>query len=422
MLSRARCTVNDLPNEVLSAIFILTLHAWLPRRDICRLELTCRRWYEVVETTPVIWANITILEGMNYVEQALRKSKNAPIDIKFVPRGPSLDFADFSSRIDPHISRWRSLTATLRELDLGALETTPAPQLESLKVTFNGELIFPRPRYITMFGAGWFSEKLRNVEIDRFPLDIDGTSLRNLSSLKLNNVDVHSSSMIMFILGASPQLVCLSLHGLPIHSPDEVTYAPINLLVLERVSIQQIGIPATSLILSTIRAPNCIHLTIHCTLTHLPSHESELKSLLTPELSHLHPVIRKMARGDDSVKVRETSNGMNEVAIGAFTFGMFTLGVSALSELVDWTLRVLDGPGGGEGGVLRHPRPVTFESEEGYYPPCYFESEFSSKITELNLVGPRRTSRRMDAEHRPNDGGGGALALRQSGDHAHQSW
>ncbi|KAG8981465.1 hypothetical protein FRB90_007237, partial [Tulasnella sp. 427] len=287
--------INDLPEEILIAILSRTVESWDPTGDIRLLELTCQRWYSLVEATPDFWTNVTSREGMNYVDRALVKSKNAPIDILF---GSSHDLSQFFARIDPHILRWRSLKLYLERppSNLGALERTPAPQLEVLHLYI--PMGHKTGRKWNIFGGGECFNQLCDVVIKSFPVEFDQLRLRNLTSLRLHALTDISLPKLMSILKESPFLESLVIMELYNVTPGDKTWPQFQLRFLTRVSIAKVDPSATSMLLSRIRAPACKTFIITCSL----DNSSPLGLLLAQDLSHWHPVVREIVSQEQVFK------------------------------------------------------------------------------------------------------------------------
>ncbi|KIO21026.1 hypothetical protein M407DRAFT_10603 [Tulasnella calospora MUT 4182] len=312
-----RVCINDLPGELLGTILTLSIGDQRPRRDISCLELTCRQWQELVEGTPSCWTNITAVEVMDFVRQALFKSRDASIDLLYDSWNSDGDFSEFIAAVDPHIQRWRSLAifVEVSPPDLGRLETTIAPRLEKLHLCQTSKLPwFGNP--IVLFGGEGLPSKVSDVTFEGFSVMIHPPNLPNLVSLTLKDVESVQLCNIMEILRTSPHLEYVELDNIPNPSlletcnPESST----QLDAVKAIALSGLGPSATSFLLSAIRVPKCCSLRINCDL----GSGSPVQMLLTPDLTHLHCAIQNMARLANSIEIDRYHSRRHVFTVGDF--------------------------------------------------------------------------------------------------------
>ncbi|KAG8942458.1 hypothetical protein FRC04_003626 [Tulasnella sp. 424] len=328
--------INDLPDEILAAILSLTIGDWSPRYDICLVELTCRRWRALAECTPTFWTNVTASEGIDYVRQALIKSKDVSIDLLYDSWRSNVEFSQFMMEVDPHIQRWRSLTVyeAVAPSDLGRLRTTVAPRLETLHLCQTCNIPFFGDQLI-LFG-GDASPTLRDVWIEGFPIQVNPSILQNLTSLTLKDIENVTLSSIMTILGASPCLKSLELANISPLGPPQTNHDPIQLNELQGIALHHLDPSATSFFLYAIRAPGCSSLIVNYAL----DVGSSIQTFLTPNLSHLHSAMQHMAKLAKYIEILRHNPEHHVIAVGDFRLGLETQ-ENQLKEAFLWLIHAL---------------------------------------------------------------------------------
>ncbi|KAJ8483432.1 hypothetical protein ONZ45_g14611 [Pleurotus djamor] len=79
------CAIHNLPSEILSHIFVafkkLTLPDYKPGTWL-NISAICRRWRNILLSTPQFWASISILDSPN-VDEMVERSKQVPLQLDF---------------------------------------------------------------------------------------------------------------------------------------------------------------------------------------------------------------------------------------------------------------------------------------------------------------------------------------------------
>ncbi|KAG8974741.1 hypothetical protein FRC05_006901 [Tulasnella sp. 425] len=286
--------IDGLPMELLCNILWLAISPSNTRRDLCRLSLVCRLWWEWIESSALFWTYISAEDGLTYVRRALEKSKDAPIDLHYPRHGsPDMTLEAFLVEATPHIARWRSLLAVMDQLSPVSLESTfavltatPAPSLKSLDLRLGPRNRWTSQDIIILFGGAPASPSLENLYLKKMPVAIGPLRLSGLTLLTLTRVVTISTLELFEVLRASPGLETLRLEentGLAAVEPRPSAVEPIELPKLRYLTIKWIDHGAANCLLSTIRIPSCRHIFICANISSI-----NVRSVLfTPSISHL---------------------------------------------------------------------------------------------------------------------------------------
>ncbi|KAG8930653.1 hypothetical protein FRC00_001034 [Tulasnella sp. 408] len=227
--------IDTLPVEILATVLTLTLppiyYAQAPQRR--NLALVCRRWNVVIESTPSFWSKISSEDSLAHVEKALTKSKDCPIDLysdwPYFYAGESWNpprrdrFLELANR---HIERWRHVTLDVRDEDRFPFPVTPAPLLESLKVSLGSTVVEAEtPVKITMFDST-STPRLREFWLDNVGMvEWKKPFSPTLSELTIKNVEYRggpSLSELLTILISCPNINVLEVSNVGVElDPEE---------------------------------------------------------------------------------------------------------------------------------------------------------------------------------------------------------
>ncbi|KAG9046695.1 hypothetical protein FS837_003848 [Tulasnella sp. UAMH 9824] len=108
--SNAVPPVHSLPTEILSQVFQVVLSSAEEKEYYSQLQylsVVCRRWWDLVDDSPLFWNRIQFSDGPAIWEKALEKSSSYPLDVWF--KGTLYKLQDFLHRLRPHIDRCRTV-------------------------------------------------------------------------------------------------------------------------------------------------------------------------------------------------------------------------------------------------------------------------------------------------------------------------
>ncbi|KAG8937843.1 hypothetical protein FRC00_014277, partial [Tulasnella sp. 408] len=106
---------------------------------LCRV---CKRWREVIRSTPPLWTTIGILDPASIITTAISLSANHPLNILSTSSLGSVQYGDvpekwreFSDTAITHSRRWRSVQLLVAASESAlAVMNAPAPRLQSLEI------------------------------------------------------------------------------------------------------------------------------------------------------------------------------------------------------------------------------------------------------------------------------------------------
>lgn len=295
--------IHRLPVEALTEIFTYYLLEYKPRHfpPLCRLARVCRSWATVVHGYARFWAFARREERLEMVERAVARSAGATLEVTWknnfpeADSQPRRDAGAFWSVLNEHVSRWRWVVIQVRDqkdvkplLRLGTLESKTAIKLEWLKVHVT-DLV--RPIVLDLFGGE--APNLKTISLCGVASRSWNSGLfRGLHSLSLAELRVSAPSLkeIMQFIRQSPHLTCLTLERLHVtdHALPLETDAVIHLDKLQTLRLQTMSRPVIAHILSSIRAPLCVH--FDC----VPDMEAlEYPDILTALASCVSPCIER---------------------------------------------------------------------------------------------------------------------------------
>ncbi|KIO33137.1 hypothetical protein M407DRAFT_18002 [Tulasnella calospora MUT 4182] len=312
--------LNGLPSELICNIFRLVINFVDPRKELCRLMLVCRRWREYVEDSALLWTTISAYDGLPHMRRALKNSRGAMIDLNF-PVSPSstVNLEAFIVEAGPHIPRWRSLILALHsppswESALAPLTTTPAPNLQILKifVVYSGHSISANP--ITLFGGAPAPSSLKDLTLHHIPVAVEPLSLSGLVLLSLIEVYTISTPQLLEILRGCPGLETLRLDNNPRLTAIESQASniqPIELPTLVSLSLKRLDNGGTNCILSNIRIPNRRRVSIRADMRQVNARSTPFTSAITHIFHTTIPIadlpssiIRVEATRDDECTIK----------------------------------------------------------------------------------------------------------------------
>ncbi|KAM5544289.1 hypothetical protein V8D89_001949 [Ganoderma adspersum] len=218
--------IIQLPIEILTLIFVNSSRRYqfrnedngdyfrvtLAKSQWTKLMLVCRRWCDVVRTTPALWRTIDVGEGKAWLKLSLLRSDNALIDVSF-----SSDFdEEHMALLEPRYHRLRSFRLGVwSPTAFRVIRENLSPVLESLEVLDTpGDPLGFEGNYTTT-DLGLTRQRfpnLRTLQVARTPLPIDPLFYTRIRKLSLKEC-AYSSSLEQFIqlLSDMPDLRHLEL-------------------------------------------------------------------------------------------------------------------------------------------------------------------------------------------------------------------
>lgn len=298
--------INALPTEMLGQIFtsvvspMKTGYGRLYYRQIAAICLTCCRWCEVAERTPMLWTLIPATVSPEIVSRALLLSSHCLLTVD-LPR--AVTFAKGRRRedpfvMDPHaflplavpqLSRWES--AKLQDgidEDYLPLITTLPRSLKSLDMYYNQ----PGPAEVPciVFHPKAEIEELRLTNLEA---QLDGDNLASLRVLRLHSTnEVHSSYQAVSALLAANCAVLRELSLCRIAGQDITNAASTKLERIAMPSLSRFCVTEcpewfTFAILARIHAPALQNVQLRCTGSQ-PPWQSILSNLRSTRERFMH--------------------------------------------------------------------------------------------------------------------------------------
>lgn len=268
--------MGNLPVELLTQV----LHRALPpidtqalvHPDACsdymqalyKLQLVAKRWKEVVDATPVLWALVSwgFADRQNVAN--MDKSQNSPLLVHC--SGTTRDGPDdgvsclhFLELIEPARHRWQVLwlDSVLPE-GLPRHLAEPAPTLETINLNCcPGD--FDNPEVFTLFGH--HVSNVRSVSLMQLAFHPSPSPFRDLSYFNLYSTRGSRIAVdwIEEVLRGSPQIERLCLIDVDVQTPTAPKpIATIKLVHLKSLTTDQMDGSAIDYIIRRIEAPNCI--------------------------------------------------------------------------------------------------------------------------------------------------------------------
>ncbi|KAG8971384.1 hypothetical protein FRB90_010514, partial [Tulasnella sp. 427] len=214
MARRTSTTIHSLPEELLLEAIRVVISPERPLGDLVHLSSVCRRWKTILFGASSLWSSISGLEGLHVIRQAIRLSKNAPLDITYnstlVKRTSGTSLAAFLHELSTTIHRWRSLEIFSKDLYamLEALNTTPAPNLTTLRLNGRSHSFDPEQPDL-LFGGYTGLPSLKHFSATM--MTIAPQQVSGLKSLSLTQLVLTSADLVCEILLDSPELEVLHI-------------------------------------------------------------------------------------------------------------------------------------------------------------------------------------------------------------------
>ncbi|KAG8974551.1 hypothetical protein FRC05_007183 [Tulasnella sp. 425] len=287
------------PPEILIQIFLLSL----PPVDCGQaqhrtsLALVCRLWNDIIEATPMLWSQISFIDGPSNVKRALLKSAESLIDVYggCLPIDCPYSIVDHDicrhllREVERHSERWRSVELPIEYLaHIFALGPTYSPFLESVKLRSTLKIIVD-DGYLTLVTSAC-TPRLRELILDgtgfaRWDIQFAPT----LSHLIFENIRI-SSTQILTVLAASPNLTVLHLSELDNWGSDDGTpdFPFVELASLREVTVT--GIRVVRDVMAKLKFPLDCKVSLQCDVYY----QDPRASFLEPGLSRYRETFQQV--------------------------------------------------------------------------------------------------------------------------------
>ncbi|KAG8920200.1 hypothetical protein FRC01_000878 [Tulasnella sp. 417] len=238
----------DMPPEIWIEIFILSLPS-LDRAQVSQkvaLARVCRLWNDIIQSSPTLWAGVSIMDQIGYVRKSLLKSGQSPIDIygacvysSGCRSGGTC--CQFIREVNRHAQRWRHVTLHVM-FDSGyAPSCNLFPLLKSLKLCSSPGLPTGE-EYLALLNSTR-TPYLRELSLVQPQIAHSNISLSpNLSKLTIIS-SLLSSSELLSILKDCPNLSTLHLGRF--RANDELVSRADDASMVELTALQRLDLRHT---------------------------------------------------------------------------------------------------------------------------------------------------------------------------------
>ncbi|KIO29953.1 hypothetical protein M407DRAFT_21007 [Tulasnella calospora MUT 4182] len=247
--------LHQLPIEIFIQIITRALEPFQIRRGFGPTHLgrlvalceVCKRWSDVINSTPSLWATIDILDPSAMTFTAISRSANHPLNVIGAPPYGSVRSAsrlpdrcnEFTSTAMAHSTRWRSIELVVpASEEVHAIMKAAAPHLQSLEVK---SMVQSRVHFQNE--GIMFQEtvsQLHRLGLHGVAIPWKSNILRDLRYLSISDLDEFAPSCeeTLEIIRACPGLVEVGL-SLKLVAPVETTKkgTPFTLAELRSMSL-----------------------------------------------------------------------------------------------------------------------------------------------------------------------------------------
>ncbi|KAG8974765.1 hypothetical protein FRC05_006925 [Tulasnella sp. 425] len=269
MIPLHRLPIEIFVQIITGALEAFRTHCWSGQTHLGRLAILCRvckRWKDVIGSTPSLWATIDIRDPAAITSAAISRSSNHPLNIIGAPSSgppkywgsPPVGWKQFENTAIMHSTRWRSIQLVVASSeDAQALVNAPAPGLQSLEVKSMTEC-----RVVFRRGGSMFEEagpRLRRLALHGLAIPWRECTLRDLRYLSISGLDEFAPSCgeILGVLRMCHALVEMDLSLRPAATVEPINKErPFPLTQLHSMSFRPLSPSWTSVLLETIRTPS----------------------------------------------------------------------------------------------------------------------------------------------------------------------
>ncbi|KAG9048007.1 hypothetical protein FS837_000961 [Tulasnella sp. UAMH 9824] len=380
--------ILSIPEEVTVELFYWSIDEHKPATHLLQLRQVCKKWMLIVDSAPVLWTRITAADGLPNVRIALRKAREALIDIVYPSKGCKISPETFLEGVEHEILHWRSVDIELPVRHMRAvypgLQTTFIPSLKSIRL-YRDPCTWRRPAEIKFFGGAAAPASLAQVTICNVPVALKPLRLASLSSLALRRIPGVSVTELWRIIGESPDLASLVLEELAELQVDMLTpLHPIHLKSMKSLTLK-LPVSVTHLLLSNIHPQSLTNLNIACG----PADSPIQSCLLTPQIAHLIPSLKSlvfraniMVLGFQDEEISIEAGGLSlelETAGGISGTGTY----ACMREAIEWLMESV-GP-----YLATVPTRLHFQAINPYAQDVWLFSS-TLRVVELSLYDNQR--------------------------------
>lgn len=256
--------IHRLPPELITKLFHIASHTGhiqniLPILHI--LAQVCRKWNILILQTPSLWTEISATFHPFDLKISLRRSRNAPLTIKFGPETLSFQSPDKVPEVCRQLHRWAWAELYLADWSrIGPFLEQPAPLIESIGIgCLGGEVT------VDLFAGQ--APRLRHITLAYVCVPFHSPIFSRLETLAIKNIHFGpSTSQLRHILKACPYLTTFTLFKVQGAADTSIQDLgePIVLTQLKRVNItfRELESDYYENLLPGIRAPNCTEFTM----------------------------------------------------------------------------------------------------------------------------------------------------------------
>ncbi|KAG8983865.1 hypothetical protein FRB90_005685, partial [Tulasnella sp. 427] len=274
--------ISRLPRELLAEIFYIQCDTYNRFKQLKNSASVCSEWLTVVRSTPMLWSVLDSNCPLDLLPVVIRNSKSSPLRVQVF--WPSFD----SSNPPPEtIARYRRffeiVAADSRLTDRwSSVSMLLPPNVGPIKDYLGIPLLNLRRAYFRNNTGLWTQGpvkllggdcgRLEEFDLEGIPVQWDAFKLKGLRLLSLKYEAPSSSTKLLEMLAASPELESLTLSDLPTPSNSERD-------VLHRVTLPQLR----KLVLSNNEEKVVVNL---------------LRSIKTPPLKRFELIDKRFRRQD----------------------------------------------------------------------------------------------------------------------------
>ncbi|KAG9047097.1 hypothetical protein FS837_003082 [Tulasnella sp. UAMH 9824] len=263
------CPISKLPLELISYITALNLPETYSARHRTKVlystRMVSRLWRSAIDSTPSLWNVVSSYLPLHVNATVIQRSGRCPLHVYInwpasaSPQAPDPGSTELAELAVKEIERWSTAILRLPPPDATSpYLTSPAPLLRSLRVrskSWNDPTV-----PIALFGG--IAPRLETLQVNRVLMDWTSSFIHGLRELDLSNMNEGqlSTQQVLDILTSTTLLEKLRIfNSILVHDlqPFQTTRAIIQLARLTTINLNGVNEDATTIILLSIRAPNC---------------------------------------------------------------------------------------------------------------------------------------------------------------------
>ncbi|KAG9023628.1 hypothetical protein FS837_005693, partial [Tulasnella sp. UAMH 9824] len=307
--------IHQLPLEILGRALYLAIHFDLEpfSKRLWTLSTVCKRWHEVIQTTPQFWSVLDCRTRPSTVRYVLGRSMNTPLFVNYDTRPQYQTVRWFLDAIRPHSARWESLYYCGSAHCLGEIATvfdSPTPILADFYV-YNTDFEQAKTRVAQPLFTLSEGRNLRDVHLRAAILSYDSPRLVSLRSLQLTWLSSPPSvAELSEIILQSPRLDSLVLAHFfptakaPAPSPAQPAF---SILMSELQDLEILDVPRCYYfeLLARLEAPRCNRVRLGDRPKSKPSKTANLldSGILDPEYHAIRSTLRTILMSAKAIHI-----------------------------------------------------------------------------------------------------------------------